>query len=1513
MTIPIKSQTKYERLINALPFGIVKNDVSGVISYCNNAFADLTGYSKEELIGRFLWKFAVPELQVALKEQMKKLLDDQSEAGSYSTKLMRKDGGIIDVQVESNCERTGRGNLMGLVSGIIGRTDSARPDKVMLESDNFRDMAEKAVVGVYLVQDAVFKYVNARCANIHGYEIRELIGKKGPWDMIYPEDIPVIKEDLEERVSGSMRSLHRDFRIVTKTKEVRNVEAYGTFTLFQGKPATVGTIIDVTERKRAEEALKRSEEKYRNIFENALEGIFQSTPDGIFISVNPALARMHGFDSPDELVSTVSNVGELYVDAEDRDRVMKLLEKQGTVKAFQTRMYKKDRSIIWVSITSQVLRNDAGAIECHEGVIEDVTERKEIEGRLLESEERYRTAIEHSHDSVTLIKEKKIIYVNQKFLDTFGYDKPEEVIGKSPLIAIHPEDHAMIRRSREQRRLGKAVPVEYEHRGIKKDGTTIFIEVSIASTTYRGKPVTFVYQRDVTDKKMAAEALRQSEERFRALAEKSAELILLIDESGEFTYVSPSIMKMLGYTVNEFISLEKTDYIHPDDIRIWTESKHRIMTHPDETVVFTNRLRHKNGSWRWVESTTRNMLDEPSVRALVLNISDVTERKRAEEDLQQSEKRFRALVEKSSEAVFLNDKDGRRTYVTPSIMRVLGYTVEEFLSMDREGFIHPDDAKKVKAARSYILSNPGETETYINRVCHKDGSWRWVESTVRNLLDEPGVQAFVANIHDVTERVLVEEALRESENKFRDLAEKSFVGVHIIQDGFFRYVNARFAEIHGYAVDEIVNKKVPQDMILGDDLPAVVEKTLRRASGEIKSLHNEFRIITKDGQIKHVEVFGTNTIFKGKPATIGAVIDITERKHAEEALRKSEEKYRNIFENAVEGIFQMNPQGQFLSINPSLAGLFGFESPEDVMMNAADEHRWLFANSEDIQALLQLIETRGSAENFELRYSRKDGRKIWTSVNVRAVRDSNGMTAYYEGSVTDITNRKVAEESLIESEAKYRNVVDHLIVGFYITQDNVFRFVNRRFCEMSGYSFHELVDNGMQPSDLIHAEDKKRVEELMRNRLTGKVEYTGTTFRAIRKDGQIVILKGMSSLLMYDGRPAIAGTVVDITREQTLESQLRQAQKMEAIGTLAGGVAHDFNNILTAIIGYGKLLEMKMGRSDPLKAYVSHILTSSERAANLTRNLLTFSRKQVIELKPADLNKIVAGIARLLKSLLTEDVELKIISSGHEIAIMADVSQIEQILLNLASNANDAMPNGGMLTIETKEIVAEDSAIEGYEHVKPGRYAVIIVRDTGTGIDKDARNKIFEPFFTTKEVGKGTGLGLSIVHGVVEQHHGYITVNTEPGHGTVFSVYIPVIESAADEAEILKTPFKGGTETILVAEDDLLVRGLASEILQSAGYTVIEAHDGVDAVTKFGEHGDTVKLLLLDVVMPKSNGKEAYEKIRKKKPDIKAIFMSGYTGDVIIDKGLGESGYNFIQKPLSPDTLLLRIRELLDT
>jgi signal transduction histidine kinase/CheY-like chemotaxis protein len=383
-----------------------------------------------------------------------------------------------------------------------------------------------------------------------------------------------------------------------------------------------------------------------------------------------------------------------------------------------------------------------------------------------------------------------------------------------------------------------------------------------------------------------------------------------------------------------------------------------------------------------------------------------------------------------------------------------------------------------------------------------------------------------------------------------------------------------------------------------------------------------------------------------------------------------------------------------------------------------------------------------------------------------------------------------------------------------------------------------------------------------------------------------------------------------ISERRHTEEQLRQSQKMEAVGTLAGGIAHDFNNILTAIMGFGGILRMKMGQDSPMIHYIDDINSASEKAARLTQSLLAFSRKQIISSNPENINKIVSTIDNILQRVIGEDVEYKSILADENLIVMADSGQIEQVLMNLAANARDAMPEGGILTILTERVDVRGGLAGSY--IKPGSYAVISVSDTGEGMNEATKQRLFEPFFTTKEIGKGTGLGLSIVYGIIKQHNGEINVYSEPGKGTTFKIYLELIESDAYKTATVQSAIPvGGTETVLICEDDVYVRRFMSQTLEEFGYTVIVAVDGEDALNKFKEHKERIQLLIVDVIMPKMHGKDVCEAIRKINKDVRVIFSSGYTADIIHKKGVMEAGAQFISKPVTPHILLSKVREAL--
>jgi PAS domain S-box-containing protein len=504
------------------------------------------------------------------------------------------------------------------------------------------------------------------------------------------------------------------------------------------------------------------------------------------------------------------------------------------------------------------------------------------------------------------------------------------------------------------------------------------------------------------------------------------------------------------------------------------------------------------------------------------------------------------------------------------------------------------------------------------------------------------------------------------------------------------------------------------------------------------------------------------------------------------------------------------------------------------------------------------------------------------------------------------------EEALTESNERFTNAFDHAPIMMSISSldNNICVDVNQRFVDVTGYGKEEIVGKSFIELGVITPADKEKIlDALQVNKRVYDLEIN-----FMSKHGKQLIWNYSGQLITIGGNKYLLSASMDITEQKLFEQQLRQSQKMEAIGQLAGGMAHDFNNILTVIMGYGQLLKMNEMHNDGSQEAIDQIISSSEKAARLTGGMLAFSRKQTLMLEYENLNNIVHNVQRFLVRIIGEDIDLQTISNKASLMIRVDIGQIEQVLMNLAANARDAMPKGGILTIKTDIRNIESSFIEEHGFGETGSYAVLSVSDTGSGINKEHLKRIFEPFFTTKEVGKGTGLGMAIVYGIVKQHNGYIDVTSEPGAGTAFNIFLPIVESIYDAPE--ETPAmllpEGGFETILLVEDDPDVSKFVGDILKQYGYDVIFAYDGQEAIDRFIENKDRIHMILMDMIMPRKNGKEAYDEIRVIKPEVKILYSSGYTSDFIKDRGVSDESIEIVMKPVNPIVLLQKIRSVLD-
>ena len=556
---------------------------------------------------------------------------------------------------------------------------------------------------------------------------------------------------------------------------------------------------------------------------------------------------------------------------------------------------------------------------------------------------------------------------------------------------------------------------------------------------------------------------------------------------------------------------------------------------------------------------------------------------------------------------------------------------------------------------------------------------------------------------------------------------------------------------------------------------------------------------------------------------------------------------------------------------------------------------------------------RGRMVAHEFRWVGKDGRIVWVRAHTIIVRGKDGEPVGVRGVVTDITEHKRSEQELIKSEERYRDLVEnaHDIIYSQDLEGN-YTSMNQAGAQITGYTVEEAL--ALNIDQTVAPEFMPKVREMLARKLAGE-RVTAYEMEIVAKDGHRITVEANTKLVFQDGVPVgVQGIARDVTDRKLLEEQLRQSQKMEAIGQLAGGVAHDFNNLLTAINGYSGLALQRIDDNHPLRGYLEEIKKAGDRAANLTRQLLAFGRKQILQPLPINLNDVVTDMNKMLRRLIGEDIVLTAKLDSALKRIKADPGQIEQVLVNLVVNARDAMPQGGNLTIETATVELDQDYADRHVGVVPGQFVMLAVSDTGTGMDEATQAKIFDPFFTTKEKGKGTGLGLSTVYGIVKQSGGSIWVYSERGHGTTFKVYLPQMAIEPPRAEaIVALPEPRGVETILLVEDEDVVRGLAKQILEQSGYKVLAAARGEEAIRLCLQSADPIHLVLTDVVMPETSGKEVADRLRELLPGLRVLFMSGYTDEAIVHHGVLDSNVEFIQKPFTPAALVRKVREVLDS
>ena len=874
--------------------------------------------------------------------------------------------------------------------------------------------------------------------------------------------------------------------------------------------------------------------------------------------------------------------------------------------------------------------------------------------------------------------------------------------------------------------------------------------------------------------------------------------------------------------------------------------------------------------------------------------------------------RLLTLINNINGMVYRGHRDWSMSVIGAEVEPVTGYTAEEFMTgaVSWKAIIHPDDQGWLKESFRKAVKDQQKTLRVEYRIKHKSGGIRWVADLRQLMYDPAGEFAYVDGLLlDITERKETDRRLAESEYRFRTIADTAVNGMVTVEStGMIDFFNRAAERLFGFASDEVAGRNVT--MLIPERYRNAHKEGLERylKTGEPRLIGKTFELdaLRKDGTEFPIELSLGTWGPREAPFFSAIVRDITERRRWEEALKESEMRFRAIFEGSKDGILLADVESRkFITGNRAICDMLQYSLDEIGRLGVTDIHP-----AEDLPRVIDIFElqSRQSVDvATDLPVKRRDGSVFFADIKASPVTISGRRCLI--GNFRDVTERRRAEEELTRLGMAVDQAAEAVVVTD--TKGNI-EYVNPAFERITGYSREESVGRNMRI--LKSGKHDERFYEKMWATLS-KGEVWQGRFINRKKDGTLYDEEGTISPVR-DPSGKIVNFVAgkrDITREVVLRTQVQTAQRMESVGTLAGGVAHDFNNALTGVLGFGEILKKRLAGDPKSSADVDQILRSAERASTLTRQLLTFARRQVIEPVNLSLGNIVLDMSKLLRKVIGEHIEIRTSLHKDLPSVFADPGQMEQILMNLCLNARDAMPSGGQVLIRTDVKTADGKYVKARPYVKEGRYVLLTVSDTGIGMDGKTIERIFEPFFSTKGPEKGTGLGLAVVYGIVKQHNGFIHASSESGRGTTFEILLPAVDSKPDARPAAKEErVRGGNETILLAEDDESVRMLAERILRECGYKVLAVRNGEEAVEVVREKGGDINLAILDVMMPTKGGKEAFKEMHSRYPALKVIYMSGYTSDAIHESFILHAGVPFLQKPFAPGALARKVREVLD-
>ncbi len=1377
--------------------------------------------------------------------------------------------------------------------------------------DSYFQLLDCLQEGIWVLdREGKTSYVNPNLAKMLGYSADEMLGKK-IYEFVEPDRVKEAKRLFLPRKKHPQKIFEFEF-LHKKGRPIYVLVSLSPVVNKSGKwTGTIASLLDFSKRKMYESKLEESERKFRNLFEHIADYALIVDPEGkegpVIVDASQSACRMLGYPY-EELV------GKLVNDLDDEEnrrkiprRAREILEK-GKI-TFETVQLRKDGTPLPVEVTARLI--DIGGKRYIYAIQRDITHRKEAERAIRESEEKYRNLIKYSPVGMLVIKEERVVMANRALAETLGFDSEEEILARSILDFVHPDFQKIARKRLRQLAKRKTNRVEtVEEKLIRKDGRIIDVLVLGQAVEFEGGPAVQGYIYDITEQK-----------RFRETIQKQKQFLTNIIESLTHPFFVININDYSIEIANQAAHFQKREGVTTCYALLYGRSEPcngtlnycpvEIMKKTKKPVTVEHVRLDENNREKFVEIHAYPIFDENGVLVQAIEYSfDITLRKQAERKLSENEERFRAIVEYSHAGIILVDNHYRFLYVNKRFAEITGYEQEELVGKDFRIIL--DEESKALVSDRYRRRQQGEEvpSIYEFNVLRKDGSIRRVEIRSTIITDSRGQVQTIAQILDITERKKLEQELLYE----RDL-------LHALMDNipdkiYFKDNQFRFTRVN-QAMAQVLGLKSPEEAVGRSEAEFFDEETAREILRDEQAiLDTGIPLIDKIEKIKYPDqsqhwISVTKVPIRDAAGKIVGLVgisrDITDRIQAEEALKESEERYRNLIEQSNDAIYLLF-NNRFEIINRRFTEMFGITLEE---ANSPDFNFLQLVAPKSIPFLQERIRRQQRGEKLEPIYEftaiDKSGNEIDCEVSVSYIKYKGGVAT--QGILRDITERKRAERQLSRLAA----VIEQSSETVVITDvDGNIEYVNPAFEKTTGYTLEEVL--GQNPRVLKSGhQDEQFYRELWETITSGNI-WKGS-FINRKKDGTLYY-EDATIFPIKDRNGNIinfAAVKRDVTPERMLEEQVRQAQKMEAIGKLAGGVAHDFNNLLTVINGYCELLQTKIKPNQPFYREIELIRRAGERASALTSQLLAFSRRQVIQPEVLNLNRVVAATEKMLRRLIGEDVELITVLEPNLKSVKIDPVQVDQVIMNLAVNARDAMPQGGKLTIETANVHLDEEYTRAHLGARPGDYVMLAISDTGVGMDHEIQKHIFEPFFTTKGKGKGTGLGLSTVYGIVKQNNGFIWVYSEPGKGTTFKIYFPQVEedSQTSDSQLDEISDLRGDETILLVEDDDGVRELAQITLRESGYQVMVARNGNEALRLLDGHPEPIHLLLTDVIMPEMSGRQLAEKVLRKRPDIKVLYMSGYTYNAIVHHGVLEEGTEFIQKPFNAQNLLRKVREVL--